>query len=74
MQKKVDQSDKIKAKLSEKQKEITNLKVEMASTDVLANIQIEKVNPETNTDTTEEIILEVEIKKSVRSANLLHQI
>ena len=63
MQKKVDQTEKVKAKLAQKQKEIATLKVRVETNESLAENEVAKVNPEAKEDSIEEITLVSEFKK-----------
>ena len=58
MQKKVDQTEKVSKRLAEKQKDIANLKVIMASKEGMVNIQIETVNQEASIEIIDEVIVD----------------
>ena len=63
MQKKVDQTDKVKAKLVAHQKEIANLKVRLGTKEAFDENEVETVPQEANHDSTEEITLVNDLKK-----------
>ena len=63
MQKKIDQSDKVKRKLGEKQKENARLRVMVETKEALSEVQPETVQLDAKKDTDQDIIVDVVLKK-----------